>query len=223
MRIIFLGSPGVGKGTQAQFITEQYHIPQISTGDMLRKAVQAGTPLGVAAKKVMDKGGLVPDETIIGLVKERIAKADCVNGFLLDGFPRTIAQAEALKQQQITIDYVIELCVGDEEVVRRLSGRRVHVPSGRVYHVIYHPPQKENIDDATGEMLIQRPDDSEATVRKRLAVYKQQTAPLIEYYREWAMIDKDAPRYIKIDGTGAVEEIHACIKTYLGNNQHGNY
>lgn len=216
MRIIFLGSPGVGKGTQAQFITERYHIPQISTGDMLRKAVQEGSPLGVLAKKIMDKGELVPDETIICLVKDRIAKQDCEEGFLLDGFPRTIDQADALKQQGVKVDYVIELAVDDEEVVRRLSGRRVHVPSGRVYHVDYQPPKQENIDDLTGEALIQRPDDSEETIRQRLAVYKAQTAPLIEYYKKWEKIDdRNAPHYVKVDGEGTVTEIRQRIQNAL--------
>lgn len=215
MRIIFLGSPGVGKGTQAQFITEQYHIPQISTGDMLRKAVQEGSPLGVIAKKIMDKGELVPDETIIALVKDRIAEPDCTGGFLLDGFPRTIHQAEALKNQGIKIDHVIELAVDDEEIVKRLSGRRVHVPSGRVYHVNYHPPKQENIDDITGEELIQRPDDSEETIRQRLAVYKAQTAPLVEYYKKWGNADKNAPRYVKVDGEGTVTEIRRRIEDAL--------
>lgn len=216
MRIIFLGSPGVGKGTQAQFLTEQYHIPKISTGDMLRHAVQAGMPLGVIAKSVMEKGQLVPDDIIISLVKDRIAKPDCANGFLLDGFPRTIAQAKALNEQGIAIDYVIELSVDDEEVVKRLSGRRVHVPSGRVYHVMYQPPNEKDKDDVTGEALVQRPDDSEATIRKRLAVYKEQTAPLIEYYQNLARAEASAaPRYIKIDGTDTVEEIRARIKEAL--------
>lgn len=215
MRIIFLGSPGVGKGTQAQFITERYHIPQISTGDMLRKAIQAGTPLGVDAKKLMDKGELVPDDIIIELVKSRIAESDCVAGFLLDGFPRTINQAEALKQQDIAIDYVIELFVNDEEIVKRLSGRRVHVLSGRVYHVDYHPPQQENRDDMTGEPLIQRLDDREETIRQRLAVYKAQTAPLIEYYKYWSSIDPKAPRYIRVNGQGSVMEIRQQLEEIL--------
>jgi len=215
MRIIFLGSPGVGKGTQAQFITERYHIPQISTGDMLRKAVQAGSPLGLSAKQLMDKGELVPDDTIIELVKVRIAEPDCAAGFLLDGFPRTINQAEALKQQDITVDYVIELFVDDEEIVRRLSGRRVHVPSGRVYHVNYHPPKQENRDDVTGETLIQRLDDREETIRQRLSVYKAQTAPLVEYYKGWSAIDPKAPRYIQINGKGSVMEIRRHLEEIL--------
>jgi adenylate kinase len=215
MRIVFLGSPGVGKGTQAQFITEQYHIPQISTGDMLRKAIQAETPLGIIAKNKMDKGELVSDETMIDLVRERITKPDCAQGFLLDGFPRTIVQAEALKQQGVSLDYVIKICIDDEEVVRRLSGRRVHVPSGRIYHVIYYPPKRENIDDVTGDPLIQRPDDSEATIRERLAVYKKQTAPLIEYYQQWAAIDPHAPQYIKVDGFGPVGEVRRRVEEAL--------
>jgi adenylate kinase len=215
MRIIFLGSPGVGKGTQARLMAERYHIPQISTGDMLRKAIEAGSPLGLLAKQIMEKGALAPDETIIDLVKDRIRQPDCADGFLLDGFPRTLAQAEALKKEGIGVDYVIELNVDDEEIVNRLSGRRVHVPSGRVYHVLYHPPLTENKDDLTGETLAQRPDDSEETVRERLAVYHNQTAPLIEYYKKWSERDTKAPRYLKIDGMGTADEVSSRIEETL--------
>lgn len=215
MRIIFLGSPGVGKGTQAQLITKKHHIPQISTGDMLRKAIQTSTPLGVAAKELMDQGKLVPDDIIIGLVKERIAESDCENGFLLDGFPRTIAQAEALKNLGIHIDSVIELRVDDDEIIRRLSGRRVHVPSGRVYHILYHPPKVDQVDDITGEPLVQRPDDSEETVRKRLEIYAAQTEPLVEYYKQWERRDKKAPRYQQVDGVGEAVAIQCRIENIL--------
>ena len=182
MRIILLGSPGSGKGTQAQFITEKYGIPQISTGDMLRAAVRAETPLGLAAKQVMAAGGLVSDDIILGLIKERIKQDDCVNGFLLDGFPRTIAQAEGLAAMGVPIDTVIEISVDDEEIVKRMAGRRVHVQSGRTYHVLFNPPKQEGVDDATGEALIQRDDDKEETVRKRLNVYHEQTKPLVDFY-----------------------------------------
>jgi adenylate kinase len=203
MRIILLGSPGSGKGTQAQFITEKYAIPQISTGDMLRAAVRAGTPLGVQAKQVMDTGGLVSDDIILGLIKERIAQPDCAGGFLLDGFPRTIAQAEGLKEMGVVIDTVIEIVVDDEEIVKRMAGRRVHLQSGRTYHVEFNPPKVEGIDDVTGEVLIQREDDKEETVRKRLRVYHEQTKPLVGYY--------SAPgqqvKFSSISGKGTVDEI----------------
>ncbi len=212
MRIILLGGPGAGKGTQAAFIKEKYGIPQISTGDMLRAAVKAGTPLGLEAKKVMDAGGLVSDDIILGLVKERIAQDDCKNGFLLDGFPRTLAQAEALKEMGVDIDAVVEIAVDDDEIIRRMSGRRVHLPSGRTYHVVFNPPKVEGKDDVTGEDLIQRDDDKEETVRKRLAVYHEQTAPLIQYYSDWAATgESNAPRYIKINGIGGVESIRDQI------------
>ncbi len=211
MKIILLGGPGAGKGTQAQYITEKYNIPQISTGDMLRAAVKAGTPLGIEAKKIMDAGGLVSDDIILGLIKERIAEDDCKNGFLLDGFPRTIPQAEALKELT-GIDAVVEIDVDDDEIIRRMSGRRVHPGSGRTYHVIFNPPKVEGKDDVTGEDLIQRDDDKEETVRKRLEVYHQQTEPLIEFYSKWAASgDPDAPRYIKVNGIGKVEEIRDQI------------
>lgn len=216
MRIILLGGPGAGKGTQAHYIKGKYGIPQISTGDMLRAAVKAGTPLGIEAKKVMEAGGLVSDDIIVGLVKERISQPDCVNGFLFDGFPRTIAQAEALKNEEIHIDAVVEIDVDDEEIIKRMSGRRVHLPSGRTYHVIYNPPQVEGKDDVTGEELVQRDDDKEETVRKRLEVYHAQTEPLIEYYSQWAASGAEmAPRYIKIHGIGNVEEIRDQIFSAL--------
>lgn len=212
MRVILLGPPGAGKGTQAAYISERLNVPQISTGDMLRAAVKAGTPLGLEAKKVMDTGGLVSDDIIIGLVKERIAQDDCRNGFLFDGFPRTIAQADALKEAQIKIDAVVELKVDDEEIVRRISGRRTHPGSGRVYHVLYNPPKVEGKDDVTGEPLVQRDDDQEETVRKRLEVYHQQTRPLVDYYSSWAASgDADAPRYIAVDGLGPVDEVKQRI------------
>ena len=208
MRIILLGAPGAGKGTQAQYITEKFGIPQISTGDMLRAAVKAGTPLGVQAKKVMDEGGLVSDEIIIGLVKERIAEADCANGFLFDGFPRTIPQADAMKEAGVKIDAVVEIDVNDEEIIKRMSGRRVHPGSGRTYHVIFNPPKTEGRDDVTGEELVQRVDDQEDTVRQRLNVYHDQTKPLINYYKGWAEQDAaNAPTYVYVAGVGSVEDI----------------
>ena len=208
MRIILLGAPGAGKGTQAQFITEKYKIPQISTGDMLRAAVKAQSPLGVEAKKVMDAGQLVSDEIIIGLVKARIAQADCVNGFLLDGFPRTIPQADALKEAKVPIDAVVEIDVADDEIIKRMSGRRMHPASGRTYHVIFNPPKTADVDDESGEALIQREDDKPETVAKRLSVYHDQTEPLINYYREWGVADaENAPAYVYIPGVGTVSDI----------------
>jgi len=210
MRLILLGPPGAGKGTQATFICKKFGIPQISTGDMLRAAVKAGTDMGLAAKKVMDSGGLVSDDIIIGLVKERIAQPDCVNGFLFDGFPRTIVQADAMKAAGVKIELVLEIDVPDESIIERMSGRRVHMASGRTYHLKFNPPKVDGKDDVTGEDLIQRADDEEATVRNRLAVYKNQTRPLIEYYAKWAASgDAGAPRYRKIQGTGSVDEITA--------------
>ena len=210
MRIILLGAPGAGKGTQAAFLCQHYGIPQISTGDMLRAAVKAGTPLGLAAKKVMDSGVLVSDDIIIGLVRERIAQPDCENGFLFDGFPRTIVQADALKAAGIKVDTVLEIDVPDEAIIERMSGRRVHVASGRTYHVRYNPPRVEGKDDLTGEDLILRVDDHENTVKKRLAIYKEQTRPLVAYYEAWARSgDPAAPRYRRISGSGGVEEIKA--------------
>jgi adenylate kinase len=210
MRLILLGPPGAGKGTQAAFICRQFSIPQVSTGDMLRAAVKAGTPLGVAAKKVMDSGALVGDDIIIGLVKERIAQPDCANGFLFDGFPRTIPQAQAMRDAAVPLDVVLEIDVPDSAIIERMSGRRVHLASGRTYHVKHNPPRVEGRDDATGEPLIQRDDDQETTVRKRLEVYQSQTRPLVDYYASWADSgDTSAPRYRKISGTGSVEEITA--------------
>jgi adenylate kinase len=205
MRLILLGAPGAGKGTQAQFITEKYGIPQISTGDMLRAAVKAGTELGMKAKEVMESGGLVSDDIIIGLVKERIQEDDCANGFLFDGFPRTIPQAQAMVDAGVAIDHVVEIAVDDEDIVTRLGGRRVHPGSGRVYHVVYNPPSAEDVDDETGEPLVQRDDDQEETVRKRLEVYHSQTSPLVDFYR--SMKGDDAPVYHRIEGVGGVEEI----------------
>jgi len=210
MRLILLGPPGAGKGTQATFIKERFGIPQISTGDMLRAAVKAGTPLGLTAKKVMDAGGLVSDDIIIGLVKDRLQEADCAQGYLYDGFPRTIPQADAMKAAGVGIDYVLEIDVPDEEIVTRMSGRRVHLASGRTYHVKFNPPQVEGKDDVTGEPLVQREDDREETVRKRLEVYHAQTKALIEYYSKWvATGDAAAPKYRRIAGLGPVEEIKA--------------
>ena len=208
MRLILLGAPGAGKGTQATQICKKYGIPQISTGDMLRAAVKAGTPLGQAAKKVMDSGGLVSDDIIIGLVKERIAQSDCANGFLFDGFPRTIPQADAMKTAGVKLDVVLEIDVPDQAIIERMSGRRAHLPSGRTYHVKFNPPQVDGKDDVTGEPLIQRDDDQEETVRKRLEVYQKQTRPLVDYYAKWAASgDAQAPRYARISGTGSVDEI----------------
>jgi len=217
MRLILLGAPGAGKGTQATFICQKFGIPQISTGDMLRAAVKAGTPLGIAAKKVMDSGGLVGDDIIIGLVKERLAQADCANGFLFDGFPRTIVQADAMKAAGVSLDLVLEIDVPDEAIIERMSGRRVHMASGRTYHVKYNPPKVEGIDDATGEALVQRDDDKEETVRKRLDVYQKQTRPLVAYYSDWsASGDPIAPRCSKISGTGTVEANTARALQALG-------
>ncbi len=208
MRLILLGAPGAGKGTQATQICKKYGIPQISTGDMLRAAVKAGTPLGQAAKKVMDSGGLVSDDIIIGLVKERITQADCAAGFLFDGFPRTIPQADAMKSAGVKLDVVLEIDVPDEAIIERMSGRRAHLPSGRTYHVKFNPPKVDGKDDLTGEPLIQRDDDQEETVRKRLEVYQKQTRPLVDYYAKWAASgDAQAPRYARISGTGSVDEI----------------
>jgi len=212
MRLILLGGPGAGKGTQANYIKNKYGIPQISTGDMLRAAVKAGTPLGLAAKKIMDEGGLVSDDIIIGLVKDRIKEPDCANGFLFDGFPRTIPQADAMKEAGINIDYVVEIVVEDEEIVKRMSGRRVHLASGRTYHILHNPPKVEGKDDETGEDLIQRDDDQEETVRKRLKVYHDQTEPLVEYYSKWAESgNANAPKYVRIDGIGKVDDIRDNI------------
>jgi adenylate kinase len=208
MKLILLGAPGAGKGTQATFICQKYGIPQISTGDMLRAAVKAGTPLGVQAKQVMDAGGLVSDDLIINLVKERIAQPDCANGFLFDGFPRTIPQADAMKAAGVKLDYVLEIDVPFAAIIDRMSGRRSHPASGRTYHVTFNPPKVAGVDDVTGEPLVQRADDQEETVKKRLDVYSAQTRPLVDYYSAWAKADPTAaPKYRAISGTGSVEEI----------------
>jgi adenylate kinase len=208
MRLILLGAPGAGKGTQATFICQKFGIPQISTGDMLRAAVKAGTPLGIEAKKIMDSGGLVSDNLIINLVKERIAQADCAEGFLFDGFPRTIPQADAMKAAGVKLDYVLEIDVPFDAIIERMSGRRSHAPSGRTYHVTFNPPKVAGMDDLTGEPLIQRADDQEETVKKRLEVYSAQTRPLVDYYSSWSKNDPaSAPKYRAISGTGSVEEI----------------
>ena len=210
MNLVLFGPPGAGKGTQAKVLVEKRGLPQLSTGDMLRAAVKAGTPLGVEAKKVMDSGGLVSDDIIIGLVKERLAQPDCANGFLFDGFPRTIPQADAMKAAGVKLDVVLEIDVPDAAIIERMSGRRVHVASGRTYHVKFNPPKVEGQDDVTGEPLIQRDDDKEATVLKRLQVYQSQTRPLVDYYAAWAANgEPDAPRYRKIAGTGSVDDITA--------------
>jgi adenylate kinase len=216
MRLILLGGPGAGKGTQAGFITEKYSIPQISTGDMLRAAVRAGTELGLQAKTIMDSGALVSDELIIELVKERLLEPDCQNGYLFDGFPRTIPQADAMKENGINVDFVVEISVTDNEIIRRMSGRRVHPASGRTYHTIYNPPRIEGLDDETGETLIQREDDQEETVKFRLSVYHEQTEPLVQYYSAWSDNGEIAsPSYVKIAGVGTVEDIRDKIFTAL--------
>ncbi|MEW8656708.1 MAG: adenylate kinase [Candidatus Thiodiazotropha endolucinida] len=214
MRVILLGGPGAGKGTQANYIKEKYQIPQISTGDMLRAHVKAGTELGIAAKKIMDEGGLVSDDIIMGMVKERIAEDDCNNGYLFDGFPRTIPQAESLKEAGVPIDAVVEIDVPDEEIIKRMSGRRVHLASGRTYHIIYNPPKTEGKDDVTGEDLIQRDDDQEETVKARLKVYHDQTEPLVSFYSKEA--DSGDCKYLKINGVGGVDEIREQIFQGLG-------
>ena len=212
MRLILLGGPGAGKGTQANYIKERYGIPQISTGDMLRAAVKAGTAMGLAAKKIMDAGGLVSDEIIIGLVKDRILEADCANGFLFDGFPRTIPQADAMKAAGVPIDAVVEIDVPDAEIIKRMSGRRVHVASGRTYHVVFNPPKVAGKDNETGEDLIQRDDDKEETVKKRLDIYHAQTEPLVKYYADWAASGAaGAPKCVKVAGVGKVEQIRDAV------------
>lgn len=217
MRIMLLGGPGAGKGTQAQRLIKHFNIPQISTGDMLRRAIAEGSALGLSAKKIMDEGGLVSDDIIIGLVKERLKEPDCARGFLLDGFPRTIAQAEALVHEGIELDHIIEIAVDDEEIVKRISGRRIHQPSGRVYHVVYHPPKVSGIDDETGEALIQRDDDREETIRKRLAVYHDLTKPLIGYYQALSAQSLSRTAYHQINGVGDVETIFNAILTELSD------
>jgi adenylate kinase len=218
MRVILLGGPGAGKGTQANYIKEKYNIPQISTGDMLRAAVKAGTPLGVEAKKVMDAGGLVSDDIILGLIDERLKEDDCKGGYLFDGFPRTLAQADSLKDNGVPVDAVVEIDVDDGEIIKRMSGRRVHLASGRTYHVTFNPPKEEGKDDETGEPLIQRDDDQEDTVRERLNVYHDQTEPLINYYSGWADSgESGSPKYVKINGIGKLEEIRDAI--YAGLDQ----
>jgi adenylate kinase len=219
MRLILLGAPGAGKGTQANYIKERYNIPQISTGDMLRAAIKAGTPLGLAAKQVMDAGNLVSDDIIINLVKERIQAPDCANGFLFDGFPRTLPQAQAMRDANIAIDFVVEIAVDDSEIIKRMSGRRVHLASGRTYHVVFNPPKVAGKDDITGEDLVQRPDDAEETVKKRLEVYHAQTKPLVDYYSAWTKTgDAQAPHCISIPGVGGVEAIRDRIFAALAEH-----
>lgn len=218
MKILLLGPPGAGKGTQANVIKQEFGIPQISTGDMLRAAVKAGSPLGRELKQIMDSGELVSDDLILELVKERITQDDCHNGYLFDGFPRTIAQAEGMKQNGIDVDYVVELQVDDEEIIRRMSGRRIHPGSGRSYHVVFNPPREEGKDDVTGEALVQRDDDQEETVRKRLQVYHEQTSPLIDYYTKLAgKPGENAPKYIPVNGSGSVQDISKTILDALGS------
>ena len=212
MRMMLLGGPGAGKGTQAAFLCEKFGIPQISTGNMLRTHVKDGTALGMAAEKIIDSGALVSDDIIVGMVKERIREADCVNGFLFDGFPRTIPQADAMKAAGVNIDYIVEIAVEDAEIIERMSGRRVHIASGRTYHVKFNPPKVAGKDDVTGEDLIQREDDKEETVKKRIAIYRAQTEPLVKYYADWAASgDPKAPKYIRIRGAGKVDEIRDAI------------
>ena len=214
MQIILLGAPGAGKGTQAKFISDHFNIPQISTGDMLRASVSKGTELGLKAKVLMEKGELVPDDLILDLVKDRISEKDCANGFLFDGFPRTLDQANALKDKGIKIDCVIEIMVDDDEIIQRMSGRRVHSASGRTYHIKYNPPLKENVDDETGEPLIQRPDDNEETVRKRLAIYHEQTSPLVDFYKKSSLVE-NGNKYIQVNGVGDISTIQEQIKKAL--------
>jgi adenylate kinase len=217
MRIILLGMPGAGKGTQARFLIEKYNIPQISTGDMLRAAIKVGTPLGVQAKNYMDRGALVPDDIVIALAGQRVAESGCANGFIFDGFPRTIPQAEALRRSGIEVDYVADIDVSDEEILQRLSGRRVHPASGRTYHVLFNPPRVPGKDDATGESLVQRLDDKEQTIRQRIAIYHEQTKPLIDYYSQWQRSgDPLAPRYAKINGSGSVKQVRERLFAALG-------
>lgn len=220
MRLILLGPPGAGKGTQANYITQEFNIPQISTGDMLRAAIKEQTPLGLAAKEVIDRGDLVSDDIIIGLVQERLKDDDCKNGYLFDGFPRTIPQADALKESGVALDYVIEIDVPAEDIIERMSGRRVHPESGRTYHTKFNPPKTEGVDDVTGEPLVQRDDDKEETVRNRLEVYQHQTRPLVDYYSKWAAeADANAPKYVRIEGVGKVEDITKQIMDALKSDK----
>jgi len=222
MKLILLGLPGAGKGTQARFIVERYGVPQISTGDMLREEIRAATPLGLQAKTYMDRGELVPDDLVIALVKLRVARADCARGYLFDGFPRTVAQADAMRRQGIGVDCVIEIRVPDDEILRRMSGRRVHAASGRTYHVEFNPPKVEGKDDLTGEPLVQRSDDQVDTVKKRIATYHAQTKPLVDYYLRWAKSgDMSAPRYVDCNGLGAIDEIRATIFAAIDAQSHG--
>ena len=217
MRIILLGMPGAGKGTQSRFLIEKYGIPQISTGDMLRAAVKDGSALGAEAKKHMDRGGLVPDGIVIELVKRRLEQPDCAQGYIFDGFPRTLPQAEALRREGVRVDFVLDISVSDDEILRRMSGRRVHLPSGRTYHLVFNPPKVAGKDDVTGEDLVQRADDQEETVRKRIGVYQNETRPLIDYYRKWAAGgDRAAPKYVKVDGSGTVEQIRDRMLAAIG-------
>lgn len=217
MKIILLGMPGAGKGTQARFLIERYRIPQVSTGDMLRAATKDGSPLGTQAKSYIDRGALVPDDIVIALVKQRIAEQDCANGFIFDGFPRTIPQAEALRRSGIGVDFVLDIDVSDEEILRRLSGRRVHPASGRTYHLVFNPPRVPGRDDVTGENLVQRPDDKEQTIWQRIATYHEQTKPLIDYYSQWQRSgDPLAPRYAKINGSGSVKQVRERLFAALG-------
>ena len=216
MKIILLGMPGAGKGTQSRFLIEKYGIPQISTGDMLRAAIKQGSPLGAEAKKHMERGALVPDDIVIELVKRRIQEPDCAKGYVFDGFPRTLPQAEALRRERVGVDFVLDISVGDDEILRRMSGRRVHLPSGRTYHLVFNPPRVAGKDDVTGEDLVQRADDQEETVRKRIGVYHNETRPLIDYYRKWAAGDPAAPRYVKVDGSGTVEQIRDRMFAAIG-------
>jgi len=220
MKIILLGMPGAGKGTQARFLIEKYGIPQISTGDMLRAAIKAGSPLGVKAKSYMDRGALVPDDIVIELVKQRVKEPDCAKGFIVDGFPRTLPQAEAMRREGIAVDYVVEIDVADDEILRRMAGRRVHLASGRTYHVEFNPPKVAGKDDVTGEPLVQRADDKEATVRERIATYHAQTKPLIDYYAKWAASgDARAPRHVRVSGLGTVDECRARLLGSLAEKQ----
>jgi adenylate kinase len=217
MRIILLGMPGAGKGTQSRFLIEKYGIPQISTGDMLRTAIKDGSALGTEAKKYMDRGALVPDEIVIELVKRRLEQPECNKGYVFDGFPRTLPQAEALRREGVGVDFVVDIQVGDDEILKRMGGRRVHLPSGRTYHLVFNPPKVAGKDDVTGEDLVQRADDQEATVKKRIGVYHNETRPLIDYYRKWtAAGDRSAPKYVKVDGSGTVEQIRDRMFAALG-------